>query len=407
MQSSMFTAISALQAHQQFMNLVSDNLANVNTTGFKANSFSFESQIAQLMQGGSAPSAALGGIDPTQIGMGVSMGSVVANFTQGTLQSTGRPTDAAIQGDGFFIYRYGTQNLYSRDGSITTDANGYLVNSSTGMRLQGWQTSGSAAVNTGLPITDMQIPLNATLAQATTSATLAGNLDATATAGSAGAYTATMGVYDSLGTLHNVAVDFTPVGNGTWNWAATSGSPAAAVGSGSVTFDSGGQYVSGGGSITIPGTNGAAPVTAKLDMSALSQLATGNSVSMTTQDGVAAGNLTGFSLISNTGEIYGTYSNGLQQRIGQMALANFTNPSGLERVGGNNFAAGLNSGAPSVGVANTGGRGTLASGYIEGSNVDMAQEFTNMILAERGFQASSRVITTSDDMLQELLNMKH
>jgi flagellar hook protein FlgE len=287
------------------------------------------------------------------------------------------------------------------------DAAGYLVNNSTGMRLQGWQTSGSAAVNTGLPLTDIQIPLNASLAAATTSATMRGNLNATSAAGSAGAYSSTMGVYDSLGTLHNVTVAYTPQGAGGWNWAATSGSPAASVGAGTVTFDANGQYVSGGGNVTVPGTGGAAPVTAALDMTTLTQLATASTVTMASQDGVAAGNLTGFSVISSTGEIFGTYSNGLQQRIGELGLATFNNPSGLQRAGQNNYAVGLNSGAPNVGIPNTGGRGTLVSGYVEGSNVDMAQEFTNMILAERGFQASSRVITTSDEMLQELVNMKH
>jgi flagellar hook protein FlgE len=409
MMRSMFTAIGALQLHQEYMDTVADNLANVNTTGFKSNRFSFESQIAQLMQTGSAPTATLGGVDPTQIGLGVSTGATVTNFAQGSLQATGRPSDIAIQGDGFFIYRDGAQNFYSRDGSVSMDAAGFLVNNSSGMRLQGWQTSGSAAVNTGLPLGDIQIPLNASLARATTAVTLNGNLDATSASGSAGAYTSTMGVYDSLGVLHNVAITFTPQGSGVWNWAATSGSASTAVGSGSVTFDATGQYSTSSGSLTFPGalTGSAAPLTVTPNLSALTQLATGNSVAMSSQDGVAAGNLTGFSVISSTGEIYGTYSNGLQQRIGQLALANFNNPSGLDRVGQNNYAAGLNSGAASVGLANTGGRGTLVSGYVEGSNVDMSQEFTNMILAERGFQASSRVITTSDEMLQELVNLKH
>jgi flagellar hook protein FlgE len=402
----MFTAIGALSSHQIFMDVVADNLANVNTTAFKSNRVNFLSQFAQRLQAGSSPTADLGGINPTQVGLGVRLGAISANLTQGTLQETGRMTDIAIQGDGFFIFRDGTSQFYSRDGAIDMDSEGYLVNVSTGMRLQGWTASGSAAaINTGAAPGDLQIPLNSTLAQATTGAILQGNLNSMAASGSAGAFTTTMGVYDSLGVLHNVSVTFTQTTPGNWNWVA-SGSAGNQVGTGAITFDTNGQFVSGTGSINMAGSPGAAPIATTLDFSNLTQLATASDVSLASQNGLAAGALSGFSVISSTGELYGVYSNGLQQRLGQLALATFTNPAGLERLGQNMYGLGLNSGTPSIGVAGVGGRGTLVSGYLEASNVDMAQEFTSMILAQRGFQASSRVISTSDEMLQELVNLR-
>lgn len=404
---SMFTSIGSLTLHQSYMDVVANNLANVNTPGFKGSRVTFMDQISQMMSVGAGPSAALGGINPTQIGLGVRMGAVTTGFTQGAMQSTGRVTDVALQGDGFFIYRQGAANLYSRDGALSIDSDGYLVNAATGMRIQGWQattTSGSPTVNTGGPIGDIRIPINSTLARATTTATLRGNLDSTTANG--GTFTSTLGVYDSLGVLQSVNVTFTRTGPGAWSWAATSGSPAANVGSGTVSFDSSGQFTGSSGSISIPGANGAATTNVTLDFAGFTQLATPSDAAVSNQDGVPAGSLTGFSVVTNTGEIFGVYSNGLQQLIGQVAIANFVNPSGLEHAGQNTFRIGLNSGTAQVGAAGTGGRGQVLNGYLEASNVDMAQEFTNMILAQRGFQASSRVITTSDEMLQELVNLK-
>jgi flagellar hook protein FlgE len=156
----------------------------------------------------------------------------------------------------------------------------------------------------------------------------------------------------------------------------------------------------------VPGTDGAADTTLTLDMGGLTQLATDNDVAMTYQDGLAAGSFSSFFVTPSTAEIYGVYSNGMQQLIGQLAISNFVNPAGLTKVGNNLYQVSANSGDPSIGGAGTGGRGTIAAGYLEGSNVDLGQEFTNMILAQRGFQASSRVITTSDEMLLELVNIK-
>jgi flagellar hook protein FlgE len=414
----MFTAIGALTLHQSFMDTVADNLANVNTPGYKASRVSFQDQMAQLMQAGAAPTDNLGGVNPTQIGLGLRMGSITPTFTQGSLQSTGRSTDLAIQGDGFFIYSdsgsAGGAQTYSRDGSLGLDANGVLVNAGTGMRVMGWNavTGGSASgsagmVNTNQPISAIQIPVDSTVARATANVQMTGNLDATATTGSAGQYVTTIGVFDSLGALQTVTITFDHSGVNSWSWTASAGSPAASVGSGTVTFDANGQITGGSvGTLSLTGSAGAANSTISLDMTGLTQLATASTVAAASQDGLSAGSLTGINVISNSGEVVGLYSNGMQQVIGQLALANFVNPSALTRLGQNLYAEGLNSGVPRIGTSGTGGRGTLVSGYLEASNVDLAREFTNMILAQRGFQASSRVITASDEMLQEVVNLK-
>jgi len=404
----MFSAISALNLHQTYMDVVANNLANVNTYGYKASRVTFQDQFSKTLWNGAGPTENLGGINPAQIGLGVRLGAISPNFTQGMLQNTNRNTDLAIQGDGFFIYNNGVTNLYSRDGSLEIDSEGYLVNGSTGARIQGWMANvvnNIATVDTGMPISALQLPLGATLAQQTQNANLFGNLDSSQAVGYK--YPVTLGVYDSLGDLHSVTVEFelADKSTNTWNWTA---SGTDVTGSGTVTFDHDGQSQTPSGTIHIAASNsgGAADFDVTLDMSRLTQLASNTDLSMTYQDGLAAGSFSSFFVTPQTGEVYGVYSNGMQRLIGQLALASFVNPSGLERVGNNMFMVGSNSGDAAVGAAGTGARGTLAAGYLEGSNVDLGQEFTNMIIAQRGFQASSRVITTSDEMLLELVNLK-
>lgn len=401
---SMFTAISSLNLHQTYLDMIADNLANANTNGFKASRLVFQDQFAQIVNSGSAPTETQGGINPTQIGLGIKLGYIAPVFTQGTIQSTGRSTDLAIQGDGFFIYNKAEDRSYSREGSMDIDASSYLVNRSTGQRVQGWQLEpGQTEVDTNQPIGDILIPLDSTLARETTKATLAGNLNSAVAVSES--VQSTFGVYDSLGVLHPVTVEFTRTGDNDWDWEITS--PAGA-GSGTITFNTDGQYDSdtGSDSITFAGSDGADALDFSLDFSKLTMLATSSSVSASSQNGLAAGSVTDLYTAPNTGEIYLVYSNGLKQKVGQLALARFTNPAGLVRVGENLFKAGLNSGEAMIGTPNSNGRGSVTSGALEASNVDMAQEFTNLILAQRGFQASSRVISTSDEILQELVNLK-
>jgi flagellar hook protein FlgE len=410
---SMFTAISALNLHQNYLDVISDNLANSNTTGYKASRVVFQDQFAQIMSSGSAPSASSGGINPTQVGLGVKLGYISPVFTQGMLQSTGRSTDLAIQGGGFFVYRAGDEQRFSREGSLEIDSTGYLVNNSTGMRIQGWTVPPNGLiVDTNQPVGDMQISLDATLAQATQNVVMGGNLDSTTATG--GTVDSTFGVYDSLGSLHTVTARFTRTGANAWSWAMQDPGSLGISGTGTLAFDNQGHYTATGSAMTtpivIPGSAGAANVSLatlpNFNLTKMTMLDAANGASARSQDGLSAGTVTDIYGSPNTGEVYLVYSNGLKQLIGQLALSHFTNPTGLLRAGQNLFKAGLNSGEAQIGAAGSGGRGWISSGYLEASNVDMAQEFTSMILAQRGFQASSRVISTSDEILQELVNLK-
>jgi flagellar hook protein FlgE len=408
---SMFTAISSLNLNQNYLDVISDNLANQNTTGFKSSRVVFQDQFAQIMSSGAAPTTNSGGINPTQIGLGVKLGYVTPVFTQGMLQSTGRSTDLAIQGNGFFIYKSGQELRYSREGSLELDADGFLVNNSTGNRIQGWTVAdGTTVVDTNQPIGDMQISLDKTLAKSTATANLGGNLNSESINGTN--VDTTFGVYDSLGALHNVTIRFSRTDTNEWSWAMQDPDLLGITGAGTITFDDQGSYQNSTMTtpIHIPGSSGAQDInlttTNALNLKSMTMLSGDNSVAIKSQDGLAAGSVTDIYGAPNTGELYLVYSNGLKQLVGQLALAHFTNPAGLLRSGQNMFKAGLNSGDAQVGAAGSGGRGNIASGYLEASNVDMSQEFTNMILAERGFQASSRVITTSDEILQELVNLK-
>ncbi|MDD5369944.1 MAG: flagellar hook protein FlgE [Anaerolineaceae bacterium] len=409
---SMFTAVSSLNLHQNYLDVIADNLANANTTGFKASRVVFQDQFAQIMSPGSAPTGNQGGINPTQIGLGVQVGYISPLFTQGMLQGTGRNTDLAIQGDGFFVYDQGVDRRYSREGSLEIDANGFLVNNATGLRIQGWTQRTPGKIDTNQPIGDIAIPLDATLARATTTAQLGGNLSSSTPIWTkAGDLTvdSTIAINDSLGATQKVPITFTRVadpvpsdGLSHWSW-------SAAGETGRLAFDANGQFnpaASDPIDVSVAGANGAAATQFTIDLSKLTQLSADTSVSATSQDGLAAGSVSDVYATPNSGEVYLIYSNGLKQQIGQLALARFTNPTGLMRSGHNLFQAGLNAGEPQIGAADTGGRGKIASGYLEASNVDMAQEFTNMILAQRGFQASSRIISTSDEILQELVNLK-
>jgi flagellar hook protein FlgE len=280
------------------------------------------------------------------------------------------------------------------------------------MRLQGWQAADAGqgfVVDRNSPLTGIHIPLGTTLAQATKNAYFSGNLDSRYLSDGTGTYDLTTMVYDSQGVTHSLELNFTKTANNAWNWTASVDGnliPVAGGGSRTVTFDTKGQFSAITNDTITFSPPGADPVNIKVDLSSLTQLAATSDAAMTTQDGLEAGNLSGFDVISNTGEVLGLYSNGMKQVVGQLAIAKFINPTGLVRAGMNLFDKGLNSGEPEIGIAGSGGRGTVTSGYLEASNVDMAQEFTNMILAQRGFQASSRIITTSDEILQELVNLK-
>jgi len=417
MLQSMFSGASGLRAHQTQMDVIGNNIANINTVGYKASRAEFKQALSRTLRGGSAPGGVgAGSTDPVQVGLGVAVGTIGTDQTQGSLQFTGRPLDLAIEGGGFLTLSDGLGQYYTRDGSLTVDANGTLVTAGNiGFHVMGWSADPrTGQIDATGALSDIRLPLGQwALARQTSEVTYAGNLDATVAAG--GTVTTTYDVYDSLGTAHSLTITFTRSATpGEWTWTATSpsgnfGSPS--TGTGTLSFDSNGKIIAGSAidcSLNLSAANGAnATIPLKLDFSSVTSLSgTGqSSVSPTSQNGLPLGTLNNYS-VDPSGVIIGTFSNGMTQAIAQIALSDFTNPNGLTRMGGNVFSQSPNSGLPQVGVPGAGGRGKVSSGYLEMSNVDLSSEFTNMIVAQRGFQANSRIITASDEMLQELISMK-
>jgi flagellar hook protein FlgE len=410
MMRSMSLAIAALRNHQIFMDVVASNISNVNTTGYKGSRVSFQELLNQTLRGSSAPRGGLGGLNPIQIGLGMALGGVDTLFTQGSLQDTGKLTDLAIQGDGFFALDSGDGLLYTRDGNFDIGLDGSLLNLSTGMKVMGWRADSNGNIDTSGQLTNIQIPFGQSMARATSQVDLRGNLDAEALAGEIA--TVTVGVYDSLGVLHNVDLTFTKSATSNeWTWSAAETDPdigSITPAGTTVTFDADGSYSSTNPatSLSITYTNGAdSPNTVDLDLSNITQLMGLSTVDPSSQDGLPPGSLTTFN-VGNTGEIVGVFSNGLNRRLGQVALAKFLNPGGLLKMGQSLFSPSANSGTAQIGLPGQDGRGQISAGYLEMSNVELAQQFTSMIVAQRGFQANSRVITASDEMLQDLVNLK-
>ncbi len=666
MMPSMFSGVSGLRNHQTRLNVIGNNLANINTVGYKYSRVLFSDMMYQTIQSASAPQGGRGGINPQQVGLGMEVSSIGTIHTGGNLESTGVTTDMAIQGDGFFVLSDGTNTWYTRAGNFDLNE-GILVNPSNGLVVQGWEAvdgevdtsrtlgsisiplggrmlsqpttevnyvgnltaSGSVALGTvtdsvpflsaaksastlvglknssganigvqdgdtitingtvgataftgtlavtdttdlntlavqvqaviraagtgtetvavqptgalrvttgGSNITDLQLSINgnsvfnaafayaditnpgsadsntlrsaatgtdalvslynasgvslglqagdditllsavvrgslmsntSVLADITAATTLEdyraalattifgaspstgetvqvdadGSIRVTGATGSANAVTAleigagadpgddnravfrlasvctesqaardasnyriATEVYDSQGTAHSVNIAFTKTDSNTWSWESTW--LGTSVGSGTLVFNSNGGLISSTGDLSLPITNGAVtPLNVTPDFSSLSQLDSDYSVTLSSQDGYPVGALSKYE-ISNTGLVTGIYTNGLNEVLGQIALSRFSNPGGLTREGENLYSQSTNSGLPQTGAAGTAGRGTIAVGNLEMSNVDIASEFTNMIITERGFQANSKVITTSDEMLQELVNLK-
>src|SRR5919202_6462759 len=413
MMRSLFSAISGLKNHQTFMDVVGNNIANVNTTGFKQSRVTFQDILSQTLRGAAGPQNGRGGVNPEQVGLGVLLSGVDTIQTQGTLQSTGKLTDIAIQGDGYFVVNDGKQNFFTRDGAFDLGIDGTLLNPASGLKVLGWQADPvTGAVDSTTPPTSLVIPIGAGMTgKASTNLTTTGNLNSSTAAGTTVPLSST--VYDSLGNAHQLTIAFQPSGTADqWNYTVSdTATPPNQLATGSVKFTTTGKYDTTPGAntpttINMPLTNGATtPETFTLDLGQVTQLSAASNLSSNT-DGASAGSLTTFS-IGCSGEITGVYSNGYKQPLGQIALASFQNPSGLMKAGGNLFTTSPNSGNPAVGTPDSNGRGQIATGFLEGSNVDLAQQFTNMIMAERGFQANSRVITTSDEILQDLVNIKH
>lgn len=458
---SLWAGVSGLTNHQTRMDVLGNNIANVNTTGFKKGRVNFQDMLSQTLSGAAKPTTEVGGVNPQQVGLGMMVATIDTIHTQGALQSTGVMTDLAIQGNGFFIEKDGNKSYYTRAGAFALDRDGTLVNPANGRRVQGWMAQvvgGIPVVNNAAEVEDLIIPVGSKdPARATTNVFYASNLDkgtpeippgATAAQTRDGTHPTTFDIYDSFGVLHKLEINFQKVPGIANRWqadvtvdpnAAVSTNTRVEVGAANnltnrffLDFDNFGLLadvrdaqgdVIGAGqlqvqaSFDVPQTTAAAGApavrqTLTLNLGAvgsftdaITQFAQASSTKAVRQDGYTMGYLETFK-IDQAGVITGVYTNGSNRVIGQVALASFTNPGGLEKAGENVYTASNNSGDPNVGPSGIAGKGKIIAGTLEMANVDLAEAFTDMIVTQRGFQANSRTITTSDQMLQELLTLK-
>ncbi|GGQ42259.1 flagellar hook protein FlgE [Couchioplanes azureus] len=402
---SLFSGISGLRAHQQMMDVTGNNISNVNTTGYKSSQTVFQDTLSQMVNAAGAPQNDSGGTNPAQVGLGVRTASVNANFSQGAAQTTGKSGDMMIQGDGFFMVRGGGETLYTRAGSFTFDANGNLT-TPNGQMVQGWSANADGEVNSAGAPEPIKLPIGISLQPvATESMTFTGNLS----------YEAALNdfkvipvpVIDANGASSTLNVRLQKTGATQWTLQLPDGvadpnDPYNGGTSQALDFPAGRPVDPA--DPTQPATTvtlGAYTV----DVRDLTHYSGNTEARVSASDGAGAGILSSYT-VSNTGQIVGVFSNGLKQTLGQLALANFNNVNGLEKIGDSMFRSTVNSGLAQVGAAGSAGLGLINNGALEMSNVDLAQEFTNLVIAQRGFQANSRIITTSDEILQELVNLK-
>ena len=405
---SFFTALSGLNADTTALDVVGNNLANMNTQGFKYSSVTFEDAMNQA-------TASL------QIGSGVAMTNTNTNFNQGNIESTGQPLDVAIQGSGFFVVQDPSTNQveYSRDGSFNLNSKGQLV-TETGDLVQGWMAN-NGVVNPSGPTVGITVPLLTPLPPVpTANMSVTANLDASAPVGAT--FTAPVQVYDSLGNAITLSIQFTNTGPGAWNYSVNmpssdltgSTGTTTALTTGSITFDSNGQLTSpaAGSPVTITNAQPLADGASTLNINwnlydannnpDITGYAQASEASGTTQDGSAAATVNNISM-QNGGILIASYSNGTQQTLAQVALANVSNPGSMIATNNNNFLLGPETMTPTVGAAGTGGRGNLVGESLEQSNVDMATQFTNLIVYQNGYEANSKVLSTVNQMDQSLL----
>jgi flagellar hook protein FlgE len=449
---SMYSGIGGMKNFQIKLDVIGNNIANVNTYGFKKGRVTFKDLMSQTISGASRPNLFTGGKNPKQVGLGATLATIDTVDIQGSLQTTGRVLDVGINGDGYFVVAQGNNTLYTRAGNFYLDANGTLV-TADGFRVQGYLVrNGVVDYNT---ITDIVLDTNTVMPpKATTYVKFAGNLNAEAPVYEQANPETAKGkveigykVKDSIGRDISLKLTFTKTADNEWafqvttsddkvDWDSLAGqtdedgdgtndygtfqikdylqTPPAVVGNPVLKFKDGFIQIDDGNdppttlsypnvSIDIPLKDGGTQ-TINLDLSKITQFASSTTAGIDTMDGNSEGYLESFN-IGESGEVNGVFSNGEVLVMGQLTLATFSNNGGLTKVGGNYFQSSNNSGLPNFGVAGE-GRGTLQSGALEMSNVDLSEEFTEMIVAQRGFQANTRIITTSDQILEELVNLK-
>ena len=375
-------ALSGLTAASTDLNVVSNNISNSQTVGFKSSTVQFADVYADA-----------------DVGLGTMVSGVVQNFGSGSLTTTDNSLDLAINGEGFFTFTDGTQTVYSRNGQLTLTTEGYLVNAS-GDKLLG--TNGV-----------IQIPTSGMLASASTELDASLNLDSSediitdtfdATDASTYSYSTTATIYDSLGNSHTSTLYFTKSAQNTWDvHTAIDGNVLSETQT--VTFSSSGLITSGeSATYTYDPANGAAQMSIELDLTGSTQFGNDFSITSIDQNGYTSGSLVSFS-IDDTGTVVATYSNDQTQDIAQIQLATFANENGLKSNGNNTWLATSSSGQALLGVAGSGSLGSILSGTTEDSNVDLTAELVNLIVAQRNFQANAKSVTAQSEVLQQAVNI--
>lgn len=462
MMRSLYSGVSGLQNHQTRMDVIGNNISNVNTNGFKRGRVNFQDMISQQMSGAAKPTDELGGVNPKEVGLGMTVASIDNIFTQGNLQSTGVSTDLAIQGNGFFLLKSGEESFYTRNGAFGLDSDGTLVNPANGMRVQGWmadEVNGQMLVSTAATPEDLIIPVGSKdPAKETTNVKFACNLNKNTPEILEGAsaddiYKGTWGteqkIYDSFGNEHMLSVSFQRVVGNPNQWQATvvidqdnAEYTQTRVGLGTTdgvenTFlvnfdnygalqsvtDSAGNVTNPEGEIVLQTSFAVADSNADADgnpyrqtlninlgtigsfKDTITQSASKSTTKAFYQDGYTMGYLDNFK-IDSSGIITGVYSNGTNRTIGQIALASFANDRGLEKAGDNTYVESNNSGMARIGESGVAGKGTLMAGALEMSNVDLSEQMTDMIVTQRGFQSNAKTIQTADTLLETVLSLK-
>jgi flagellar hook protein FlgE len=403
--------LSGLNANSQALSSISNNLANLNTVGYKDTRMEFRDLFYQQI-------GSTGAGEPIDIGAGTAVGSNTGIFTQGSIENSGVNTDVAIQGDGFFVTSKDGLQEFTRAGNFSLDQNGNLI-TTDGAKVLGYPGV-NGVINTQTPAAPITIAQGqVTPANATANVQFGLNVDAGTAVG--GTFNASTPIYDSLGAPHVLSFAFTKTAANNWNYTVTIPGADVGVAAPSVTLKTGTLTFNGTGQLIAPAANiGGIAITGFADGAAnqtfswngfappqpsLTQFAAASAVANSTQDGFPSGSLVNFS-VDKTGVVQGVFSNGQSRAIGQIAVASFANADGLARTGSNAYEATLSSGAANVGSAGNGGRGTLQGGSLELSNVDIATEFARLIVAQRGYQANAKTVTTFDQVTQDTINLK-
>ncbi len=463
MMRTLYAGVSGLKNHQIRMDVIGNNISNVNTNGFKSERVNFQDMISQLVSGASEPRDNVGGVNPKQVGLGAMVSSIDKLMHQGALQTTSKNTDLAISGEGFFVLADGSKKFYTRNGNFDVDKEGWLVNPANGMRLQGWNATKSAegkpGVNTAGDTENLKIPLyQKEPAKETSFVRFKSNLNSAVQAIPAGTTDAdrmkmimdadpskrrghitSINAFDDQGVEHTLKVYMWKSDTNKWTASVamqgaeqlsvdvtgSNGQNTQVAGNTRMTlgFSPDGRLTSVSDGVdmrnqdklnaTVSFRLAGNPAVKNIELrlgeagqvDGITQFSSQFTTKAVEQDGYTMGYMEAFE-INDTGVITGVYSNGARNMLGQVALANFTNPEGLTKSGQNNFVESINSGNALIGTSGIQGLGGINAGFLEMSNVDLADQFTDMIVTQRGFQANSRSITTADQMLQELLGLK-